>query len=465
MSPAGPWLLSRRITRWCVLVGTGFVALLAMVGIVLVHIETANELDALVSEELGETIRPFAESGRTPQDFAAIAVALQESHPFNAMAWRVWKRADGSQWGSFGDAQLLALLPAKSSEQPSTGSFMLWRTAQLTPELEVGLLLAGGGQVAGERTFALVALSIVALAAGMSFLAGRLLGRRVGRVLGGIAAESRANALEDASAHATDGLPLEMRAVVEAQREALARIRAESDRARLLASGVAHELRTPLQNLLLQAEVALLRERPAGEYQSALSKQILDLQELIRAVDNLVTLCAPPEARRALFGQSFDFATEARLRLGGEQARAAQKGIALELDLPASLPFRGDREGLMLVLRNLVANAIDWSPARGRIEVHLGERAQTLSLAVDDQGRGVPEAERQRVFLPFERGSARADGRLGYGLGLALVRTVVEQHRGTVHIADSPLGGASFRVELPNPREAALAEPRASVAP
>lgn len=461
MTPSVPWLLSRRITHWWVALGTGFVALLALVSIGLVHLETAHELDALVLEELGEMIPPFRESGGTRQAFADCAVQLQASHPLNAMAWRVWKLADGSQWGTFGDAEMFGLLPEEPDGRPSIGPFKRWRTARLTPELEAGLLLSGGEQVASERTFSFVALAILGIAAGMSLITGRLVGRRVGRVLGQLARDARESAREGASGSAAEGLPQEMRAVVEAQQEALARVRAESDRARLLASGVAHELRTPLQSLLLQAEVLLLRERTSGEYKGALSQQILELQELIRAVDNLVTLCAPPAARRVLLGQVFDFASETRLRLGRGQTRAKMKGIEVELDLPETLPFRGDREGLMLVLRNLVANAIDWSPAHGRVEVRVVDRTHTLTITVDDQGSGVPEAERERVFLPFERGSARADGRIGYGLGLALVRMVVEQHQGTIHIADSPLGGASFRLEVPNPLSAPYLAPEA----
>src|SRR5262249_53710416 len=157
------------------------------------------------------------------------------------------------------------------------------------------------------------------------------------------------------------------------------------------------------------------------------------------------------------------FAAEARLRLRAEEARARPNGIELALELPASLVFRGDREGLMLVLRNLVANAVDWSPSDGRVEVRVEEHDHSVRVSVDDQGRGVPEADRERVFQPFERGSARPDGRLGYGLGLALVRAVVEQHHGTIRIESSRLGGACFRVELPNESSAPL--PQEAAAP
>jgi len=119
--------------------------------------------------------------------------------------------------------------------------------------------------------------------------------------------------------------------------------------------------------------------------------------------------------------------------------------------------MRGDRESLMLALRNLVANALDWSPPGGRVELRIVADEEGVHITVDDQGPGVPESERARIFLPFERGPARPDGRLGYGLGLALVRTVAELHHGSVEVTNSPLGGASFRLDLPHaPAEAVL---------
>jgi signal transduction histidine kinase len=449
MSPAPGWQLSKRITTWCVAIGTSSVALLAGVGIVLVHLETLRGLEALATEELGEMVAPFAASGGTREDFARCAVELQHEHPYNAMAWRVWSRSGGSLWGTFGAPELQSQLPPVPSGEPTSGYFPRWRTGPLNTELDVGLLLGHGGEVESEKRFVLVALLAVVSAAGISFATGKILGRRIGGALETIAAETRLAAAGTAPVAVAGDLPDEMRAVVVALGDALASIRGESDKARLLAAGLAHELRSPLQNLLMQAEVALLRERSQQEYRAALAKQVLDLQELIRGVDNLVTLCASPEARKARFGQSFDFTSEARLRLRGELARANASDIALDIELPAALPVRGDREGLMLALRNLVANAIDWSPPGGRVAVRAEARADAVHVEVDDQGPGVPEADRERIFRPFEQGPARSDGRIGYGLGLALVRTVTDQHQGSVDVGRSTLGGAAFRLQLP----------------
>jgi len=449
MSPASGWQLSKRITTWCLAIGTSSVALLAAVGIVLVHLETLRSLDALATEELEEMVAPFTSSAGTREDFTRCAVELQNSHPYNAMAWRVWNRSDGSIWGTFGAPELQAQLPPVPSGEPTTGHFPRWRTGALNAELEVGLLLGYGREVASEKRFVLVALIAVAFAAGISFVTGRILGHRIGGALETIAAEARLSAVGTAPLAVTGNLPDEMRAVIAALGDALASIRGESDKARLLAAGLAHELRSPLQNLLMQAEVALLRERSQQEYRTALAKQVLDLQELIRGVDNLVTLCASPEAKKARFGEAFDLTAEARLRLKGEALRASREGIELDLHLPPELLVRGDREGLMLALRNLVSNAVDWSTRGGRVEVRAAETGPTVRIQVDDQGPGVAEKNWESIFEPFQRGPARPNGSMGYGLGLALVRTVADQHHGTVRVARSDLGGARFVLELP----------------
>jgi signal transduction histidine kinase len=445
----GTWSLEARITRWCVGVGTGFVALLAIIGCALVYVETGRELDAITEEELAEMIGAFGSSPGRREDFAAASASLQRSHPDDGMAWRVWNRADGSRWGAFGRSELLERIPVTAGVAPDLDALSRFRWASLSSELDVGLLLQGGPEVASERLFFLVAGCTVLAAAGASYLAGRFLGTRIGGTLHAIAKETRAAVQAQDLRSDPGNLPDEIVAVVAALREALTRIRDESDQTRLLASGLAHELRSPLQNLLTQLEVTLLRARTPEQYAGIIARQLADLQELIRAVDNLVTLCAPPEARRARHAQAFDLVAEARLRLAAEIERAAREGVRVRLHFPAELSVRGDRETLVLAMRNLLANAIDWSPAGGEVDLRLALAEERFAIEVDDQGPGVPLQERERIFQPFERGSQRPKGRIGYGLGLALVRTVARLHQGSVHVSSSPAQGARFRMEVP----------------
>ncbi len=102
------------------------------------------------------------------------------------------------------------------------------------------------------------------------------------------------------------------------------------------------------------------------------------------------------------------------------------------------------------MLRNLIENAVRHSPAGGRVVVEGKVRAGVVAIAVADEGSGVPEPERARLFEPFFRGArARAEGGSGAGLGLAIVREIARAHGGDVHLDTTVARGARFVVELP----------------
>src|SRR5262245_31046821 len=113
------WRLSGRIVRWCFACGTGFVAVLAVTGYVLVHLETKDELDGIIREELVEMGDVFTASWGTPETFADCVKELQEAHPDNSMSWRVWNRRDGSVWGTFGAQELRDRLPTMADGTPA----------------------------------------------------------------------------------------------------------------------------------------------------------------------------------------------------------------------------------------------------------------------------------------------------------------------------------------------------------
>src|SRR6185436_9780521 len=229
--------------------------------------------------------------------------------------------------------------------------------------------------------FAVAALGFVLLATGVATLAGHLVARRVSRLLADVAECART---EDAVDRwpSPGAAPQEIQAVVSALQDTLRRIREESENAHLLISGLAHELRSPLQNLIGETQVALLREREAGEYRRVLESQLEDLGQFSRVVDNLVTLSSLEEARRRRTVEHFDLAEEARLRLDREQRLAKRKGIDLDLQAEGPLRVAGDRESLLLALRNVVTNAIGWSPPGKSVLVRMSPCAEGLEIVV-----------------------------------------------------------------------------------
>jgi two-component system heavy metal sensor histidine kinase CusS len=229
----------------------------------------------------------------------------------------------------------------------------------------------------------------------------------------------------------------------------LANIRQHTDRARLMTAGMAHELRSPIQNLMGETEVALMRERDASEYRRVLESHYEELASLGRVVDNLVSLCAPTNTDANLPREGFDLAREARLRLGREHQQAERHGVRLELESHGDTQLSGDREAMLLALRNVVANAIEWSPAGANVAIDLAGEEGSVRVTVDDAGPGIPAPERERVFEPFYRGKQREGKRIGYGLGLALTRSAIEAQGGQVTVEDSPLGGARILIVVP----------------
>ncbi|MEO8586851.1 MAG: CHASE2 domain-containing protein [Acidobacteriota bacterium] len=207
---------------------------------------------------------------------------------------------------------------------------------------------------------------------------------------------------------------------------------------------VAHELKTPLTSLrgLSQflAEFDLTpaeRQRVAG----LVSSESTRLSEMVEGLLDLERLrLEPPGKADAVVDLSA--LVEDRVRvLDGERHR-------LSTEIEKGVTIRGDASLLNRIMDNLVGNALKFGPEDGPVHVRLQKVAGNAVLEVEDRGRGVPEAERARIFRPLVRGRA-GDEVPGLGLGLAFVREAVMRHGGSVSVADANPSGAVFRVQLP----------------
>lgn len=444
------WYLHRRITLAFALTSFLLSAALSIPFGSAVHGAIQAEITALAREELDETRAYFLDRSPSAAEFAPVAEEMEREHAQNPLAWRLWD-ADGTVWAELGAVELLRLAP---EQLPVTDGVEVLDDAT---RLAVGPLYGGktAAIVLDARTqqaafthFLWAASGFVLLATGLATLAGHGLARRVALLLAQ-AAESARSTDGDEAVLAPSAAPEEVREVVQALQDTLRRIREESESARLLISGLAHELRSPLQNLMGETQVALLRERETGEYRRVLESHLEDLGELSRVVDNLVTLAAHEEARRQRTVEHFDLAEEGRLRLAREERVARRREVELRLDLQGPAWIDGDRESLLLALRNVVANAIEWSPVGKAVEVSLRQVGPELEILVDDAGPGVPPAERERIFRPFQSGKSAHGRRAGFGLGLALTHSAVRAQGGRIEVATSPAGGARFRLLLP----------------
>jgi signal transduction histidine kinase len=224
----------------------------------------------------------------------------------------------------------------------------------------------------------------------------------------------------------------------------LGRLEQAQARQRRLVSDASHELRSPVATIRQHAEVALAH--PGRTTTSELASTVLaeDLR-LQRLTEDLLLLTRADEQSLALRRRPVDLDD-----LVFEEAKRLREATGLRVDTSAVSAGRvaGDAAGLRRVLRNLGDNAS--RHARERLALSVAERDAAVVLAVEDDGSGIPEADRERVFERFVRldgARARDDG--GSGLGLAIVAELVAAHGGTVVAAAGPLGGARVEVTLP----------------
>jgi signal transduction histidine kinase len=325
-----------------------------------------------------------------------------------------------------------------------------WATARLeyvSPPMIVGLVLDGRERLQAAARLERAVMIGGGIGALLSCLVGVFFGSYVARQLRRVS-ESVSRASEVGAAE-QEGAPVEIRRVVDALAELLERIRKQEEHTRLMATGLAHDLRSPLQNLVGSTEIVLLRERESEEYRRVLEGHLEDLRELALAIDNLVVLCATRPALGEDEGELFDLAHEVELRLQNASERVSRPDVKLDVRSQGDLALRGDREALLLAVRNLVGNAVRWSPPGGTVEVDLDGRSNEVLVAVEDEGPGIAVEEQELVFEPFRRGKTPAGGRIGYGLGLALTRTAVENHGGSVEVGRANRGGALLKLRLP----------------
>lgn len=208
-----------------------------------------------------------------------------------------------------------------------------------------------------------------------------------------------------------------------------------------LAAMMAHEIRTPIG--ILRSSAQILAREPT------LSSEGRELTGFIESeterLNRLVTTLLDGTRNRAPIPVRTDLTALASQAVGLLGSQAAKAGVSLALAPAAGpLPASCDPEQITQVLLNLMQNALQIVPAGGHVLITPRRDGAVAVLEVADDGPGIPEAELPRVFEPF---FTRRDG--GLGLGLAVVRQIVDAHGGRIHAGRSALGGALFRIELP----------------
>jgi signal transduction histidine kinase len=248
-----------------------------------------------------------------------------------------------------------------------------------------------------------------------------------------------------------DGLSGEGRRVVELLNSRLDALAATEKEQHQFIADVSHELRTPLTVLRGSLEVALEEERPAEEYREAIGNAILEVRHLARISQNLLFLTRGESGRVTLSFANLDLCRFVTDTVRDFSPAAADRDLELSTEVPDLPVFVfADSGRLQQVLHNLLENSLRYTEAGGRIVVRVFSRPGEACIAVSDTGVGIPEADLPYVFERFYRSKrSRAANPGGSGLGLSIVRWIVEAHKGKV-TAESQIGkGATFTVHLP----------------
>ncbi len=239
--------------------------------------------------------------------------------------------------------------------------------------------------------------------------------------------------------------------------------RAEQQRKDFVAN-VSHELRTPLTNIKSYAETLDdgVGGLPPETEHRFLGVILNESDRMAHILQDLLTLSRFDSGRSELRLAWFPFAKAVDDTYQAILMDAQNHAHTVELVLPEDLPqVRADRERIMQVMMNIVSNAIKYTPDGGRIVLSAGWEKDKVWMEVDDNGIGIPPADRDRIFERFYRvDKARSRQSGGTGLGLSIAQEIMKRHEGGLYLVDKAEPGLTIRMELPvaGPREEARHE-------
>jgi two-component system, OmpR family, sensor histidine kinase QseC len=244
-------------------------------------------------------------------------------------------------------------------------------------------------------------------------------------------------------------VPSEINTLVEKLDDLLVRLREAFERERRFTADAAHEIRTPLAGIRTHAQIALKTTQDA-QRRDSLAQVIDGVDRITRLVEQLLTLARLDH--ETLEGESVTLRLDSLANevLADMRPEAEAKRTTLTLRAEEGVEIKGHLLALGILLRNLVDNAIRYTPAGGNVEVKVAQQGGRVALNVTDNGPGIPLAERARSFDRFYRG--RGVAAFGCGLGLSIVRRVAELHGADIELADATPGqGLHVTVWLPRP--------------
>lgn len=216
-----------------------------------------------------------------------------------------------------------------------------------------------------------------------------------------------------------------------------------------LVANVAHELRTPLTSI--EGYLEAIEDGVYAADGDAVARIRSEAARLHRLVDDLTELSRLEAGQERLQKQPCRLADVVEAVIARLRSLFEEKGVALRVNVPRNLPrLTADAARMEQVLNNLLTNALRYTPSGGQVEIAASRQGDAVKLAVSDTGAGIPEKDLPHIFERFYRGDnsrSRATG--GTGIGLTIVKHIVEGHGGTIAVASEVGAGSRFEITLP----------------
>ena len=294
---------------------------------------------------------------------------------------------------------------------------------------------------------------LIWLTVGLSALATALLGawaarsglrplRRMSAIASGVSAQSLNARLPE------ENMPPELAEMAHNFNAMLGRLDDSFQRLSAFSADIAHELRTPLSNLLTHTQVTLTRPRPIEDYREALHSNLEELQWMAQLVNDMLYLAKADHGLLMPKREQLELGEEADVLLEFFAPLAEDAQVMLSREGNARLV--GDRSMLRRALSNLLDNALRFTPAEGEVRVRIIERPEGLSLTVENSGDEIDGVLLPRLFDRFYRADpARQEGSSEHaGLGLAITQSIIRAHGGQIR-CESDNGWTRFVIDLP----------------
>ncbi|MCB1773101.1 MAG: sensor histidine kinase N-terminal domain-containing protein [Gammaproteobacteria bacterium] len=330
-----------------------------------------------------------------------------------------------------------------------------WRVFQLTdPQSGLGVQVGERHEFRTELVHDITRNTMMPLLVALPILA-LLVWLIVGSVLAplrrvALAVSSRApDAVDAIDEH---DAPSEIQGLVQALNRLFNRVGTAIARERQFTADAAHELRTPLAALKTHLQVAGSAGDP-GEANASIAQALVGVDRATHTVEQLLLLARADseQARRTAMGE-VDLRELARDSVASSSQFAVERGIDLGIDGAQPVIIHGDRHALAIMLRNLVDNALRYTPSGGVVTVAVGSDDAFAWIGVSDNGPGIAPADRERVFRRFRRGDeVQAAGIAGSGLGLSIVQRIVQLHGARIDLG-AGIEGAGLGVTVRFPR-------------